>query len=72
QGTNYGDHVISVMGLTVFQFGFWATSMNWSAIQWWTIMVSLFIQQVIAFFMLKTGAGFHVFNWLMTFTTDYL
>ncbi|KAF8256862.1 hypothetical protein EI94DRAFT_1525583, partial [Lactarius quietus] len=72
QGTNYGDCAISVVGLTVFQFGFWETLTNRSAIQWQTVMVDLFIQQVIALFVLKTGAGFHVFNWLVTFATDYL
>jgi len=72
EGTNYGDRAISVVGLFVFQLGFWATSTNRSAIQWRTVMVGLFIQQVLALFVLKSGAGFHAFKWLATFASDYL
>ena len=35
QGTSYGDRAISVLGLVVFQFGFWLTSNNRSQIPWW-------------------------------------
>jgi hypothetical protein len=72
QGTKYGDRAISVMGLIVFQFGFWATSKNRSAIQWRTVIVGLFIQQAIALFVLKSGAGFHTFKWLATLSSDFL
>ena len=60
------------MGLIVFQFGFWATSRNRSAIQWRTVIIGLFIQQAIALFVLKSGAGFHTFNWLANLTADFL
>jgi concentrative nucleoside transporter, CNT family len=72
QGTNYGDRAISVLGLVVFQFGFWATSRHRSHIQWQTVIVGLFMQQAIALFVLKSGAGFHLFNWLATLATDFL
>ncbi|KAN0138308.1 Na+ dependent nucleoside transporter C-terminus domain containing protein [Lactarius tabidus] len=72
EGTKYGDRAISVMGLIVFQFGFWATSKNRSAIQWRTVIVGLFIQQAIALFVLKSGAGFHTFKWLATLSSDFL
>jgi len=70
QGTNYGDRAISVLGLFVFQFGFWATSSQRSHIQWHTVIVGLFIQQVTALFVLKTGTGFHIFRWLATLASD--
>ncbi len=70
QGTNYGDRAISVLGLFVFQFGFWVTSSQRSHIQWQTVIVGLFIQQVTALFVLKTGAGFHIFRWLATLASD--
>ena len=60
------------MGLIVFQFGFWVTSRNRSAIQWRTVIIGLFIQQAIALFVLKSGAGFHTFNWLANLTADFL
>jgi concentrative nucleoside transporter, CNT family len=60
------------MGLAVIQFGFWATSKNRSAIQWRTVIVGLFLQQITALFVLKTGAGFHMFKWLSTLASDFL
>ncbi|KAF8269244.1 Na+ dependent nucleoside transporter C-terminus-domain-containing protein [Lactarius quietus] len=71
-GTKYGDRAISVMGLVVFQFGFWATSRNRSAIQWRTVIIGLLLQQAIALFVLKSGAGFHAFKWLATLASDFL
>ncbi|KAI9437570.1 Na+ dependent nucleoside transporter C-terminus-domain-containing protein [Lactarius indigo] len=65
-GTKYGDRAISVAGLIVFQVG------NRSAIQWRTVIVGLFVQQAIALFVLKSGAGFHTFKWLATLASDFL
>ncbi|TDL17812.1 hypothetical protein BD410DRAFT_843358 [Rickenella mellea] len=70
--TRYGDRAISVLGLLVFQFGFWATSRNRSAIPWPTVIVGLFLQQAIALFVLKSGAGFSLFKWIATLANDFL
>ncbi|KAI0063926.1 H+/nucleoside cotransporter [Artomyces pyxidatus] len=70
--TTYGDRTISVLGLFVFQFGFWATSRHRSHIQWPTVILGLFLQQAIALFVLKSGAGFHIFSWLATAASDLL
>ena len=35
QGATYGDRAISVLGLFVFQLGFWLTSNNRSRVPWW-------------------------------------
>jgi CNT family concentrative nucleoside transporter len=56
----------------VFQFGFWATSKQRSYIQWRTVIVGLFFQQAIALFVLKSGAGFHMFKWLAALASDFL
>jgi CNT family concentrative nucleoside transporter len=37
-----------------------------------TVIVGLFIQQVIALFVLKTGAGYSIFNWIATAASDLL
>lgn len=71
QGTNYSDRAISVLGLVVFQFGFWATSKHRSHIEWRTVIVGLFTQQAIALFVLKTGAGFHMFRWIANLASDF-
>ena len=35
-------------------------------------MVGLFLQQAIALFVLKSGAGFHMFKWLSALASDFL
>ncbi|KAI0949647.1 hypothetical protein AcW1_009193 [Taiwanofungus camphoratus] len=70
--SNYGDRAISVLGLFVFQFCFWATSSNRSIIPWPTVIVGLFIQQAIAMFVLKSGAGFSIFKWIAILASDFL
>ncbi|KIM45131.1 hypothetical protein M413DRAFT_441804 [Hebeloma cylindrosporum] len=72
EGTTFGDRAISVLGLFVFQFGFWSTSRNRSRVPWPTVIVGLFLQQVIALFVLKTGAGFSIFKWIATLAGDFL
>ncbi|KAJ6603122.1 Na+ dependent nucleoside transporter C-terminus-domain-containing protein [Mycena sp. CBHHK59/15] len=72
QNTNYGDRAISVLGLLIFQCGFFLSSTNRSAIPWPTVIVGLFIQQAIALFVLKSGAGFSIFKWIATLASDFL
>ncbi|KAF6760052.1 Na+ dependent nucleoside transporter C-terminus-domain-containing protein [Ephemerocybe angulata] len=71
-GTNYGDRAINVLGLFIFQFGFWATSAHRAHVPWPTVIVGLFMQQAIALFVLKTGAGFSIFKWIATLAADFL
>lgn len=70
--STYGDRAISVLGLFVFQFCFWACSNNRSIVPWPTVIVGLFIQQAIALFVLKSGAGFSIFSWIATLAADFL
>ncbi|KAH9940401.1 Na+ dependent nucleoside transporter C-terminus-domain-containing protein [Epithele typhae] len=70
--TGYGDRAISVLGLFVYQFGFWATSKHRSHIPWPTVIVGLFAQQAIAMFVLKSGAGFSIFKWIAFLASDFL
>lgn len=71
-GSNYGDRAISVLGLFIFQCGFVLSSRSRSTIPWPTVIVGLFIQQAIALFVLKSGAGFSIFNWIATLAADFL
>ncbi|GLB37273.1 putative H nucleoside cotransporter [Lyophyllum shimeji] len=71
-GTSYGDRAISVLGLAVFQFGFWLSSARRKEIPWPTVITGLFLQQVIALFVLKTRAGFDIFKWVATLAADFL
>ncbi|KZP34308.1 hypothetical protein FIBSPDRAFT_846423 [Athelia psychrophila] len=70
--STYGDKAIAVAGLFIFQFCFWATSTRRSAVPWPTVIVGLFLQQVVALFVLKSGAGFSIFNWIATLASDFL
>ncbi|KAF4621297.1 hypothetical protein D9613_000561 [Agrocybe pediades] len=68
EGTKYADRVISVAGLFVFQCGFYLSSRDKKP----TIITGLFLQQVIALFVLKTSAGFSIFKWIATLASDFL
>lgn len=61
-----------MLGLAVFQFAFYLSSTNRKAIPWPTVIVGLFIQQAIALFVLKSGAGFSIFKWIATLASDFL
>lgn len=37
-----------------------------------TVIVGLFLQQAIALFVLKSGAGFSIFHWVATLAADFL
>ncbi|EIN11958.1 hypothetical protein PUNSTDRAFT_142157 [Punctularia strigosozonata HHB-11173 SS5] len=71
-GSTYADRGISVVGLIIFQLGFFAASKNHKAIPWATVIVGLFIQQAVAMFVLKTDAGFSIFKWIATLASDFL
>lgn len=70
--SSYGDRAISVLGLFVFQFGFWATSSKRHLVPWNTVIVGLFFQQAIALFVLKSSAGFSIFKWIADLASDFL
>ncbi|KAG1802637.1 Na+ dependent nucleoside transporter C-terminus-domain-containing protein [Suillus plorans] len=70
--SDYGHRAISVLGLFIFQCGFYLCSINRSAICWPTVIVGLFLQQTIALFVLKTGAGFSLFKYIADLANDFL
>ncbi|KAG0706038.1 Na+ dependent nucleoside transporter C-terminus-domain-containing protein [Suillus ampliporus] len=70
--SDYGHRAISVLGLFVFQCGFYLSSTNRSAICWPTVVVGLFLQQAIALFVLKSGAGFSLFKYIADLANDFL
>ncbi|KAL5632228.1 hypothetical protein ACGC1H_000282 [Rhizoctonia solani] len=72
EGTGYGDRAISVFGLFVFSTGFWLSSKHQSHVPWPTVVIGLFMQQVIALFVLKTDAGFKIFLWIARLAADFL
>ena len=60
-GSTYGQRTQGVFGLFAFQLLFFIFSAHHKAIQWRTVIVGLAFQQILAMFVLKSGAGFAIF-----------
>ncbi|OBT41763.1 hypothetical protein VE00_07985 [Pseudogymnoascus sp. WSF 3629] len=58
------NRAISCFGLAVFIFLFWATSKNRKLIKWHTVIVGMLAQFVLAVFVLRTKAGYDIFNFI--------
>jgi CNT family concentrative nucleoside transporter len=58
------NRAVSLFGLAVFVFGFWATSRNKKAINWHTVVVGMLMQFIIALFVLRTGVGYDIFSFI--------
>ncbi len=58
------NRAVSLFGLACFIFGFWATSRNRSKIVWHTVIVGMLVQFIIALFVLRTKAGYDIFNFI--------
>jgi CNT family concentrative nucleoside transporter len=58
------NRAVSLFGLAVFILGFWATSRNRSKIVWHTVIVGMLMQFIIALFVLRTGVGYDIFNFI--------
>ncbi|KAH9863779.1 hypothetical protein J1614_009711 [Plenodomus biglobosus] len=66
------NRAVSLFGLGVFIFGFWATSKNRSKIVWHTVIVGMLMQFVIALFVLRTGVGYDIFNFISELARELL
>ncbi|EKD21260.1 H+/nucleoside cotransporter [Drepanopeziza brunnea f. sp. 'multigermtubi' MB_m1] len=66
------NRAISLFGLAVFIFGFWATSTNRKAIKWQTVIVGMLAQYIVALFVLRTQAGYDIFNFIAFLATSLL
>ncbi|PVI08364.1 sodium/nucleoside cotransporter 1 /nucleoside cotransporter 1 [Periconia macrospinosa] len=66
------NRAVSLFGLAVFIFGFWITSRNRKAIVWHTVIVGMLMQFIIALFVLRTKAGYDIFNFISTLARELL
>ncbi|KAI6033192.1 Na+ dependent nucleoside transporter C-terminus-domain-containing protein [Pisolithus orientalis] len=69
---DYRHRAISVLGLFVFQCGFYLSSTNRTKICWPTVITGLFIQQAVALFVLKTSAGYSLFRYIANLAEGFL
>lgn len=66
------NRAISLFGLVVILFGFWATSRHRSRVNWRTVIVGMLMQYVIGLFVLRTGVGYDIFKWIADRAGDLL
>lgn len=64
QDNTRANRAVSLFGLAVFIFGFWLTSRNKKMINWHTVVVGMLTQFIIALFVLRTGVGYDIFNFI--------
>ncbi|KAI9376035.1 Na+ dependent nucleoside transporter C-terminus-domain-containing protein [Aspergillus egyptiacus] len=58
------DRAVSLFGLVVFIFVLWLTSRNRKKIVWHTVIVGMLTQFIIALFVLRTKAGYDIFDFV--------
>jgi CNT family concentrative nucleoside transporter len=66
------NRAVSLFGMIVFIFGLWATSRNRKKIIWHTVIVGMLAQFIIALFVLRSGAGYDIFNFISGLASDLL
>ena len=58
------SRAISLVGLCILITGLWATSNNRKVIKWHTVIVGMLMQFIIALFVLRTGVGYDIFEFI--------
>lgn len=66
------DRAVSFFGVIVAIFGLWATSRTRSKINWNTVIGGMLMQFIIALFVLRTKAGYDIFNFISTLARELL
>ncbi|KIV81491.1 hypothetical protein PV11_03675 [Exophiala sideris] len=67
-----GNRAISLLGLAIMIVILWATSRDRSRIRWHTVIGGMLTQFVIAVFVLRTKAGYDIFNFISGLARDLL
>ncbi|RDL30158.1 putative concentrative Na+-nucleoside cotransporter CNT1 [Venustampulla echinocandica] len=66
------NRAVSLFGLLVFIGAFYVTSRNRKAVNWQTVIVGMLAQFILALFVLRTKAGYDIFNFIAELATDLL
>ncbi|KAI1609526.1 CNT family concentrative nucleoside transporter [Exophiala viscosa] len=72
QDNTRGNRAISLLGLAIMLVVLYATSRDRSKIRWHTVIGGMLTQFVIAVFVLRTGAGYDIFNFISGLARDLL
>jgi hypothetical protein len=66
------NRAVSLFGLFVILFTFWATSRHRSSVNWRTVIVGMLMQYIIGLFVLRTGVGYDIFSFIAARAGDLL
>ncbi|KAI9660807.1 MAG: hypothetical protein M1831_003499 [Alyxoria varia] len=66
------NRAVSLFGLVVFMFLFWVTSRDRKSINWHTVIVGVLAQWIVSIFVLRTKAGFDIFDFISTLARELL
>ncbi|KAK2038499.1 NupC family nucleoside transporter [Colletotrichum somersetense] len=66
------NRAVSIFGLIVILFAFWATSNNRKRINWRPVIGGMLAQYIIALFVLRTGVGYDIFKFIADRAGDLL
>ena len=66
------NRAVSLFGLLVMIFVLWATSRDRKRIKWHTVIGGMLTQFIIALFVLRTTAGYDIFNFISGLARDLL
>lgn len=72
QDNTRGNRGISLLGLVILIVVMYGTSRNRSKIKWHTVTVGMLVQFIIALFVLRSQAGFDIFNFISGLALDLL
>ncbi|KAG6886264.1 hypothetical protein C0993_006674 [Termitomyces sp. T159_Od127] len=71
-GSKVRPFILPALALVILGWWISATVLKATRHRWPTVIVGLFLQQAIALFVLKSRAGFDIFNWIATLAADFL
>ncbi|KAF3766853.1 hypothetical protein M406DRAFT_327969 [Cryphonectria parasitica EP155] len=63
---------VSLAGLAVMLALLWLTSRNRRKISWYTVLCGLYLQYIVALFVLRTSVGYNIFTFLSDRASDLL
>ena len=66
------NRAVSLFGLAVILFTFWATSRHRRSVNWRTVIVGMLSQYIIGLFVLRTGVGYDIFSFIAARAGDLL
>jgi len=66
------NRAISLFGMAVIIFAFWATSRHRKAINWRTVCGGMLAQYIIGLFVLRTQVGYDIFSFIAARASDLL